>query len=337
MRCAKMLLIALFLVAGLDRGSAQSAEPVKIRMAWTVVPFEIMPLLFTVQGVMKHLGTSYTVEFPHFQSSSSMFAPLATGDIDIASMSAFTFTSAVQRAGMNDLRILADEYEDGVDGYFSGQFVVLKDGPIHKIEDLKGKVVASFGLGSSSDMASRVMLRKHGLEDKRGYTVIEANSNNMPAMLLEHKVDLINTTGFTGHDPDVLTKTRVLFNHREAFGGPSQETVIVGRTGFIEKNRAALVDYFEDELRALNWCLDPKNHAAAIALVAAFTKAPASRFESWMFTKDDQYRDPQGLPKLADFQRAIDVEHDFGLIQKTIDVNNYTDLSLVKEAAARLK
>ena len=77
--------------------------------------------------------------------------------------------------------------------------------------------------------------------------------------------------------------------------------------------------------------------SAAIALVAAFTKAPASRFDSWMFTKDDEFRDPRGIPKLADFQRAIDVEHEFGLIQKTIDANHYADLSLVKEAAARLK
>jgi sulfonate transport system substrate-binding protein len=337
MRRAKILLLAVLLIAGLDRGVARSAEPVKIRMAWTVVPFEIMPVLFTVPDVMKHLGKSYTVEFPHFQSSSSMFAPLASGDIDIASMSAFTFTAAVQRAGMSDLRVLSDEYEDGVEGYLSGQFVVLKDGPIQKIEDLKGKVVASFGIGSSGDMASRLMLHKHGLEDKRDYTVIEANGNNMPAMLFDHKVDLINTTGFTAHDPDVIAKTRSLFDRRQAFGGPSQETVIVGRAGFVEKNRAALVDYFEDELRALNWCLDPKNHTAAIALIAAFTKAPASRFDSWMFTKDDEYRDPKGMPKLADFQHAIDVEHEFGLIQNPIEVNKYTDLSLVKEAAARLK
>ena len=186
-------------------------------------------------------------------------------------------------------------------------------------------------------MASRLMLRRHGLEANRDYTVIEANGNNMPAMLFEQKVDLINTTGFTSRDPEVIAKTRVLFTRREAFGGPSQETIFAGRAGFLAKNRAAVVDYLEDYLRALNWCLDPKNHDAAIALVAAFTKAPASRFASWMFTKDDEYRDPKGMPKLADFQRAIDVEHEFGFIDKPIDVNHYADLSLVKEAAARLK
>lgn len=331
------LVSLLALAIGLAGDPARGAEPVKIRVAWTVVPFEVVPVLFTTQGVMKHLGTSYTVEFPHFQSSSSMFTSLASGDIDLASMSAFTFTSAIERAGMNDLRIVSDEYQDGVDGYLTGQFVVLKDGPIHRVEDLKGKVVASFGIGSSGDMASRLMLRRHGLEADRDYTVIEANGNNMPAMLFEHKVDLINTTGFTSHDPDVIAKTRSLFDRRQAFGGPSQETIFAARAGFLEKNRAAVVDYLEDYLRALNWCLDPRNHAAAIALVAAFTKAPASRFDTWMFTKDDEFRDPQGMPKLADFQRAIDVEHEFGLIQKTIDANQYADLSLVKEAAARLK
>jgi len=336
MRWVRSVLAGVMAV-GFGALSARAAEPVKIRVAWTVVPFEVVPVLFTTTGVMKHLGTSYTVEFPHFQSSASMFTSLASGEIELASMSAFTFNAAIQRAGMSDLRIVADEYQDGVEGYLTGQFVVLKDGPVQKIEDLKGKVVASFGLGSSGDMASRVMLRRHGLEDKRDYTVIEANGNNMPAMLFQHKVDLINTTGFTSRDPDVIAKTRPLFTRREAFGGPSQETIFAGRGEFLSKNRAAVVDYLEDYLRALNWCLDPKNRAAAIALVSAFTKAPPSRFEAWMFTKDDEYRDPRGMPKLENFQHAIDVEREFGLIQTPIDVKKYADLSMVTEAAARLK
>ena len=265
---------ALSLNIGIATTSAQS-EPLKITVAWTTVPFEVVPVLFTVPGVMQHLDKTYSVDFQRFQSSSSMFASLASGQIDVASFSAFSFTAAIQRAHMDDLRIVSDEYQDGVEGYLTGNFVVLKDGPIQKIEDLKGKIVASFGLGSSGDMAARLMLHKHGLEDKRDYTVVEANGNNMPAMLFEHKVDLINTTGFTARDPDVLAKSRVLFNRREALGGPSQETVFTAHAAWLEKNHAAVVDYLEDYIRALDWCLDPKNLAAAIQLVADFTKAPA--------------------------------------------------------------
>ena len=40
-------------------------------------------------------------------------------------------------------------------------------------------------------MSSRAMLRKHGLEDKRDYTVIEAPFPTMQAMLAEKKADLV--------------------------------------------------------------------------------------------------------------------------------------------------
>ena len=65
---------------------------------------------------------------------------MATGDLDIALLSYSSFPLAIQNANMQDLRIIADEFQDGADGYYSAEFMVLKDGPINKIEDLKGKI-----------------------------------------------------------------------------------------------------------------------------------------------------------------------------------------------------
>ena len=69
--------------------------------------------------------------------------------------------------------------------------MVLADGPIKKVEDLKGKVVATNAAGSAVDVAMRAMLRKFGMEDKRDYTVVEAPFPAMRAMLAEKKVDMI--------------------------------------------------------------------------------------------------------------------------------------------------
>ena len=72
------------------------------------------------------------------------------------------------------------------------EFMVLKDGPIKKVEDLKGKIVATNAVGSAVDIAiARDAASKHGLEDKRDYTVVEAAFPTMQAMLAEKKVDLI--------------------------------------------------------------------------------------------------------------------------------------------------
>jgi NitT/TauT family transport system substrate-binding protein len=56
-----------------------------------------------------------------------------------------------------------------------------------------------------------------------------------------------------------------------------------------------------------------------------------------VLTKQDTYRDPNMIPDLPSLQRAIDVQHDVGLLKAKLDVQKYADLSLVKEASARIK
>src|SRR4029079_14051718 len=96
----------------------------------------------------------------------------------------------VQNAGISDLRVVADGFRDGVPGYFSNQFFVRKDSGIAKIEDLKGKVLVTNAVGAGVDIAMKAGLKKHGLIDKRDFTVIEAPFPTMSAMLNETKADL---------------------------------------------------------------------------------------------------------------------------------------------------
>ena len=111
-----------------------------------------------------------------------------------------------------------DEFQDGAPGYYTGEFKVLKDGPIHTVEDMKGHVAASPGAGSALDIAIRAMMKKHGLEDKRDYTIVEAALPNLKSMLLSKKVDLAaaGTTAIT--DPELQAQTRNLFTQVEAVG-----------------------------------------------------------------------------------------------------------------------
>jgi ABC-type nitrate/sulfonate/bicarbonate transport system substrate-binding protein len=46
--------------------------------------------------------------------------------------------------------------------------------------------------------------------------------------------------------------------------------------------------------------------------------------------------DPRGMPNLDALQHSIDVQVELGFLKAPIDVKAYSDLSLVKEAAARL-
>ncbi len=112
--------------------------------------------------------------------------------------------------------------------------------------------------------------------------------------------------------------------------------VWTARKPFIDAHRAQLVDFMEDMLRVVHWYLDPKNHDAAAKIASDLTHAPAARF-GWLFTKHDTYRDPNLIPNLEALQRNVDTVQDLGFIKKHVDVKAHADLSLVREAEARLK
>jgi NitT/TauT family transport system substrate-binding protein len=330
------ILLAALCALGLGLSSAV-AEPVKLRVGWVVVPFEVIPVLFEKTDILRHNGASYQFEPVHYQSAGTAIIALASGELETIGLTPLSVAASIENAKLTDLRALCDEYQDGIEGYFSNGFRVLDTGPVKTIEDLKGRAVVTLAIGSSADVAIRVMLRRHGLVEQRDYADLEAAPQNMKAMLNDGKVALIATAGLTAHDPDLLATTHVLFSRRDALGGPSQEATFFARAPFIAQHRAALVDFLEDYLRALRWFADPANHQEAVSRVAAFTKTPPERFAGWIFTKDDEYRAPDGLPDLPALQRALDMLKELGLVPAVPAIDRYADLSLVREASARLK
>ena len=333
----KHLISAFAASVGLLIGlAAAQAGPLPLRVGWVACPPELTPVLLAPPGVAKHLGKSYTFEPVHFQGTPSMITAIATGNLDIAPFTYPTFGTTVENAGINDLRVIFDDFEDGVPGYFTEPYVVLKSSGIEKVEDLKGKVLATNAIGSGVDIAMRAMLMKHGLEDKRDYSVVEIAFPNMKAALLENKVTLITATVLSANDPELMDKANILFTEKEAVG-ESQFALWTARASFIKAHRAALIDFMEDSLRALRWYLDPKNHDQAVKLVADFTKRPPALFTGWLLTHKDQYRNPNGLPNVAALQRNLDTAQKLGFLKTKLDASQYLDLSLVKEAAARLK
>jgi sulfonate transport system substrate-binding protein len=312
------------------------ADPAKLRVAWIVAAGDAPLQLFKRPGVAQQEDKSYTLEFDHFTSTPSMITAIAAGQVDIVPFAYSSFPLAVENAKLDDLRIIADGFRDGVPGYYSSEFMVAKDSPIQKVEDLKGKVVTSNGVGSAVDIALRVMLKKHGLEDKRDYSLIESAFPNMKSELAEHKVDLISGVTPFSQDPALRADARVLFQQKDAIG-VSQMIIFAARADFIQKNRAALVDFLADNLREIKWYHDPANRDAAIKDVTDYTKQPAAMFQSWLFTeKGDLFHDPKGLPDLDALQRNIGDAHDLGFVPQPLDPHKYADLSLVQEAAKRL-
>jgi NitT/TauT family transport system substrate-binding protein len=197
-------------------------------------------------------------------------------------------------------------------------------------------VLATVGVGAALDIPVRALLRKNGLEDKRDYTMVEAAFPNMGAMLADKKIDFMPSVAPFKFDPRLQSISRTLFTVMDALGGPTDFIIWAARTGYIEKHRAVMLDFMEDALRGAHFFTDNENREEVLKLASKVSGAPVSRL-GYVLTKEDAYRDPNMMPDLASLQRAIDVQHEVGLLKTKLDVQQYADLSLVKEAAARIK
>ena len=329
--------MAMALVAAVFAGTApaRAAEPLKINISWAVIPGQLTAVLFTNPAILKHYGKSYTVELTHFRGSTPQIEGLASGQLSFASLAFSSFGLAIQNAHMDDLRAVADLYQDGIPGYYSNEYMVRADSGIAKPEDLKGKIVATNAIGGAVDMASKKYLLTHGLTANRDYQVVEVQFPNMLASIEEKKIDLATMIMPFSVEAHKQNNLKTLFTVGDAMG-PTQTTLLCARASYIAAHRAALLDFFEDWIRALHWFYDPKNREQAIKIVADFTKRPPAEYSDWLFTHKDYYRNPNAIPNLKALQNNLNVQKELGFLKISVDVNKYADLSLVTEAAKRL-
>jgi len=313
----------------------RGAAPLRIRVGWVVVPNDMVPILPEAAQVTRHLGKSYVLDLQHFAGTTPIITALASGTIDTSALAFSSLPLAIENAGLDDLRVISDAFQDGIEGYRTNTFRVLKDSPIRRVEDLKGKVLATNTQGSAVDIAMRAMLRKHGLNDRTDVSIIEARFPTMRSLLQEKKVVLIPAVMPFAADPELEKISRPLFTQKDAIG-QTQMIVHAAREGFLKQHRATMIDMLEDMLRMLHFYTDPTHHEQAVQIVAKVTKQPPARFEGWLFTRRDYYRNPNGLPDIEALQANVAVQKKLGLLKTAIDVRSYADLSLIEAAAKRL-
>jgi len=328
--------LALSLLFVLAPNLAHS-DPLRIRVGWAQAPGHLAPLISELQRrhpqVFRHFSESYVAEPIRFQGSTPQIVAMAVGELDVAAFGSTALALAVTNAHL-DVRVVADVIQDGVAGHFSQPYMVLKDGPIQGIEDVKGHRIATNAIGSASDAAMRIVLHRHGVLDA-DITSVETNFANMPAMIEDGKVDLIALLPQFAPRIEASGKYRALFHINDAFGN-MQTVHWAMRADFIAAHRAAVVDFFEDHIRALRWFLDPANRADALAIAADVTKLPAENL-AYSFGQGDWYRSPDARPEVKAIQIEIDESAKLGLLPRAIELEpTYVDLSLIEEAKRRI-
>jgi NitT/TauT family transport system substrate-binding protein len=323
----------------LTAGNASAADPLKIRSAWVSAPGTLIPLImedgYRNGAIAKHYGKSYTVESTLFRGSAPQISALAANEVDLIQLAFSSFVFTIENAKMEDIRVIGDIFQSGAGTYLSEAFMVRgEDASIKKVEDLKGKLLAVNAFGGALDIALQAMLKAHGL-NKTDYNLVEVQIPNMVPALATKKVDLIGMGMPWMEEARQKLGARTLFTMKDSMG-VAQEIMLAARAGFLEKNKAAMNDFFEDYVRGLHWFFDPANREAALAIIAKFNKRSAADYAGYVLTKKDYFRDPYAVPNVEALQKNIDQMRELGFSSQKIDAKRYVDLSFTEEAKKRI-
>lgn len=323
-------------IAGLS-ASPGAADPLNIRADWSVLPAQFAPLIPSVPqygpNVYRDYGKSYVVEPVKLTGGGATLTALAVGGTDISTFSPQTLIDAVVNAKL-DVRAIGEQISTEVPGYAQTNYWVDKE-QVKTFDDLKGKVFAVNALGSNVDAAARMVMARHGLTPPRDFSVVEVA---FPAQLAALKAGKVNVAVLVppfdqpaAADPAL----KPMFSVGDAFG-PVETLMWVAKEDFIKAHRAALVDFFADNIRMRRWMLDPKTRMDAVRQLADVSKIPVAKLEGWSYTNKDYFYPPDAAINVPRLQKNINDMAQVGVVPKAIDITPYVDLSMVKEAAERV-
>ena len=333
----KALHVAALCGAILLRVASAQADPVTIRADWNIVPGQFAPLIPTVPqyapDVYRHYGKSYIVEPVKLQGGGATLTALAVGETDLSTLSPQALVLGITNAKL-DLRVIGQQISTEVPGYLQTYFWA-RASSIKTIEDLKGKVIGVSARGSNVDSAAHMVMAKHGFTEPRDFQVIEiAFPAQFPALEAGKLDAAILVPPFhlkAANNPAY----KPIFSVGDAFG-PVETLMWLAKADFVAKNRAALVDFLEDNMRMRRWMFNPKTRMDAIKQLSDQTKIPVEGFVDWVYSKGDYYYDSHAMVDSARLQKNVVDMKAAGIIPATIDVGPYVDMSLAQEAAARL-
>jgi len=326
-------LLSICAAAALLPASTAIAEPVQLRVNYSVVPIHLVPILFEKKNLIKHEGKSYTNKFIYTRGSAIVLQALAAREMDLGVLSVPAFANGIQNA-KQPLVAIADLVRDGP--WYSAVYAVKEDSSIKSIKDLKGKTVVTNAVGGGLDGAVRAMLLKHGLKPDKDVRFVEAGFGAHEAMVREGKADMGTFAAPFWSRASKKGGLRPLFTMKDAIGD-SQFLFWVARKEFLEKNRAVLVDFFEDYIRAQRWALDPKNRKEVLDMVGKFVKRPPANYGWALKEGTGYYRGDDLRLDPATLQRTADALHQVGFLKEKFDTTPHIDQSIIIEAAKRLK
>jgi NitT/TauT family transport system substrate-binding protein len=127
------------------------------------------------------------VELIEFRSGNEAIAAQRGGHVDIVLSIPGTAMTANERGF--DLELVSQNETAHKQGPDSGALVVLKDSGMNSVSDFAGKKIATSNLHSQRPVATKVVLRKHGVDPSK-MTFLEIPFASLPDALRSHQIDI---------------------------------------------------------------------------------------------------------------------------------------------------
>ncbi|HEY1244502.1 MAG TPA: hypothetical protein VGF29_06680, partial [Hyphomicrobiaceae bacterium] len=119
MRRPMSFLLGFVALALLSAPPAGAQQAVKIRVSWVAPVSNWASIMLEKKDLAKHMGRSYTMEPVRYAGTPPMVTALASGELEVANLAYSTLAIAIRNAGIDDLRVVAHEFRDGVPGRYT--------------------------------------------------------------------------------------------------------------------------------------------------------------------------------------------------------------------------
>ena len=308
--------------AAAAKPAAPAGPPVALHVSYSNLIADNLPEWMAKEsGIFQQNGLDVTLD--NIASSTGIPA-LLSGQVQIAHLGGSESLSAAAQGG--DLEIIA------ITGP-AYPFVFMAPSSITDVQQMKGKKIGVSNVGSSSDIATRVMLNKVGLDPEKDVNIVAVGSlENRMAALLNGAID-----GGVAQPPDQLALEDKGFHviyDLAAQKLPSVGDCIVVQKSWLNSNKEVAQRYIDSIVQAI--ALSKKNKEQSLPVLGKYLhnddqRALGVTYDFFVGTVTPDY--PVVKPELfADAVNQLGAQNEK---IKTFDLKSVLDNEFVQSAMDR--
>jgi len=253
------LALAPAFVAGACGGSGAPT----VRVAYFPNIAHATPMTGLARGTFQEaLGPGVTVKPRVLNAGPEVIEGLFAGEIDIAYVGPNPAINGYVRSQGEALRIVAGAASGGA------SFVVTERSGIRTVADLKGKRIATPGIGNTQDVSLRSYLRLHGLKPKdAGGTVQVIPMKNPDILTLFSQGEIDGAWVPEPWATRLILEAggRLFIDERELWpDGQFAATVVAVRTGFLRDHPDLVARWLQGHVQSTRWLRANPQEAQAL-------------------------------------------------------------------------